>query len=88
MLEYERQWCDTAKKTMIAFANDLGGILLIGVADDGKVVGCNYDQAERSVRSFARDGVDPPIPELVQVRKQIADGKVIAGRLRPPRDDG
>ena len=61
-LEYKQEWCDTAKKTMIAFANDLDGILLIGVADDGEVVGCNFDQVERSVRSFARDGVEPSCP--------------------------
>ena len=27
-LEYKLKWSDTAKKTMIAFANDLGGLLI------------------------------------------------------------
>ncbi len=69
---------------MIAFANDLGGILLIGVADDGKVVGCNYDRVERSVRSFARDGVEPSMSALVKVRKQIVDDKIITAVLIAP----
>ena len=83
-LEYKQEWCDTAKKTMIAFANDLGGILLIGVADDGEVVGCNFDQVERSVRSFARDGVEPSMSALVKVRKQIVDDKIITSVLIAP----
>ncbi len=83
-LEYKREWCETAKKTMIAFANDFGGILMIGVADDGEVVGCNYDQVERSVRSFARDGVEPSMSRLVKVRKQIMDDKIITTVLIAP----
>ena len=43
VLEYKEEWSETVKKTMIAFANDLGGVLQIGVADDGEVVGCNFD---------------------------------------------
>ena len=69
---------------MIAFANDLDGILLIGVADDGEVVGCNFDQVERSVRSFARDGVEPSISALVKARKQIVDDKIITSVLIAP----
>lgn len=83
-LEYKQAWSETAKKTMIAFANDLGGVLYIGVADDGEVVGCNYDQVERSVRSFARDGVEPAMSELVQVRQQIWDGKIVVSVLVAP----
>lgn len=83
-LEYKREWCDTAKKTMIAFANDLGGILQIGVADDGEVVGCNFDQVDRSVHSFARDGVQPSMSDLVQVRRVDVDGKAVASVLIAP----
>ncbi|MGN1209754.1 MAG: RNA-binding domain-containing protein, partial [Duodenibacillus sp.] len=83
-LEYKREWCETAKKTMIAFANDLGGILQIGVADDGEVVGCNFDQVDRSVHSFAREGVQPSMAELVQVRRVDLDGKAVASVLIAP----
>lgn len=63
------------------FANDLDGILYIVVGDDGEVVRYNYDQVERNVRSFARDGVEPAISQLVQVRRQVWDGKVVASVL-------
>lgn len=66
---------------VFAFANDLDGILYIVVGDDGEVVRCNYDQVERNVRSFARDGVEPAISQLVQVRRQVWDGKVVASVL-------
>lgn len=42
-LEYQQEWSDVVERTVIAFANGFGGILQIGVADDGEVVGCNYD---------------------------------------------
>ena len=77
-LEYKQTWSDSVKKTMIAFANDVGGTLVFGVADDGEVVGCNFDQIERSVRSFARDGVEPPMSDLLQVSKREVDGKDLA----------
>lgn len=83
-LEYKQSWSDTVKKTMIAFANDLGGVLQIGVADDCEVVGCDFDQVERSVQSFARDGVEPSMSELVQVRKQVLNDKVVAVVLVAP----
>lgn len=86
MLEYKREWSDTAKKTLIAFANHLGGILQIGVADDGEVVGCDFDRVERSVRSFARDGVEPAMTRLVDVRKQEFGGKIFAAVLVKPGD--
>lgn len=86
MLEYKQEWSDTAKKTLIAFANHLGGIMQIGVADDGEVVGCNFDRVDRSVRSFARDGVEPAMTRLVDVKKQELGGKVFATVLVKPGD--
>lgn len=84
VLEYKEEWSDTVKKTMIAFANDLGGVLQIGVADDGEVVGCNFDMVERAARSFARNGVEPSMSELVQVRKQNIGGKILAAVIVAP----
>ena len=77
-LEYKLKWSDTAKKTKIAFANDLGGLLLFGVADDGEIVGCNYDEVERQVMTFAREGVEPSMVDLVIIQKKQFGDKVIA----------
>ncbi len=83
-LEFKAEWSDTAKKTMIAFANDMGGVLQIGVADNGELVGCNFDLVERSARRFARDGVEPSMSALLDIRKQVIDGKVLATILVAP----
>lgn len=36
-VEFKENWSDTAKKTLIAFANTLGGDLYFGVTDDGAI---------------------------------------------------
>ena len=38
-MELEREYSEDIKKTIIAFANTEGGEILIGVDDDGAVVG-------------------------------------------------
>lgn len=78
MLEYKQGWTDTAKKTMIAFANDAGGTLLFGIKDDGEVIGCDFDEIDRQVMSFARNGVEPSMSELVKTHKHLYDGKAVA----------
>ncbi|MCF0120552.1 MAG: putative DNA binding domain-containing protein [Duodenibacillus sp.] len=76
--EFKREWSDTAKKTMIAFANDVGGVIYFGVSDDGEVIGCDFDAVDRSVRSFARNGVEPSILSLVRVQRILKGDKSLA----------
>ncbi|MEJ5251082.1 MAG: helix-turn-helix domain-containing protein [Armatimonadota bacterium] len=45
-LEFKRQWTDNALEDLAAFANTDGGDLLIGVRDDGEVVGAQADDKE------------------------------------------
>ncbi len=45
-LELKRAWTDRALEDLAAFANARGGTLLIGVADDGQVVGARADDPE------------------------------------------
>lgn len=42
-LEFKRTitHADKIAKTIVSFANFKGGIILVGVADDGKIIGCN-----------------------------------------------
>ena len=87
--EFKVMWCDSAKKTLIAFANDSGGILYFGVADDGEPKGCDFDKTVRAVMQFARDGIEPPMNGLVHVEKKTLEGKTLAlavvepGPMRP-----
>jgi len=45
-LEYKRQWTDRALEDLAAFANTHGGTLLLGVRDDGEIVGVTADDRE------------------------------------------
>lgn len=47
---------------MIAFANSGGGILLVGIADDGSIPGLKYPEGESYVISEALKKVTPEIP--------------------------
>ena len=40
-IEFKQVWKDDYLKTICAFANSEGGLLYIGVADNGKIVGVN-----------------------------------------------
>jgi len=40
-LEYKEKYTDNVLKTICAFANSEGGILYIGIRDDGTVVGAD-----------------------------------------------
>lgn len=78
-VEFKQTWSDTAQKTMIAFANTYGGTLYFGVKDDGTPLGVDdYDKIERSIFSFARNGVEPDMSKLVRVNPiHTPDGKII-----------
>ncbi len=61
-----------------AFANARGGALLIGVDDDGDIVGLdqhNLDRTEKTVVEICRDSIEPHVPAFAE-RMQL-DGKVL-----------
>ena len=47
-LEFKRQWTDRALEDLAAFANTNGGTLLIGIREDGEIVGTQADDKELS----------------------------------------
>ncbi|QDA32234.1 transcriptional regulator [Thermococcus indicus] len=59
--EFKRELNDSVYKTLSAFANTHGGILLLGVGDDGKVFGFSgdLDSLARSIRHNL--GINPSI---------------------------
>ena len=63
---------------MVAFANAEGGLLFLGVGDDGSVLGipeAGQDIVERSVIDVATNRCDPPIrPVIRKLRAPGADG--------------
>ena len=48
-------------RTMVAFANMDGGRLLIGVKDNGKVVGCNAEEEYHMIEGAAQIYCKPPL---------------------------
>ena len=58
-----------AARSLCAFANTRGGMLLVGVTDHGQVYGVEHARAVvASLRRFARDRVQPPLRvEVVSV---------------------
>ena len=72
---------------MIAFANDMGGVLLFGVSDQGEIIGCDFDQIQRCVMTFARNGAEPSLQSLVRVEREVHQDKVLARVYIAPGSD-
>ena len=70
-------------KTVAAFLNTEGGDLLIGVADDGSIVGIEHDQLEsddkfmRHLAQVVRNGLGDRAGTCIDPKTQIVDGKTV-----------
>ena len=59
--EFKRSMPSNLGREICAFANATGGVILIGVTDDGEIVGiANHNKLKSQVQSIARSA-DPPI---------------------------
>lgn len=76
-LEFKRKFTSQEKfaKEIIAFANTKGGYLLIGVDDDGSIVGVNSEKEEIDLMTTACEFcIEPPIsPEIEVVQIEFKD---------------
>lgn len=82
-VEFKRHWTDQALEDLAAFANTRGGTLLVGVEDDGEVVGVADPEAEmqRIANTVAsRLGLTPSVS-----RRFIGGHEVIEVQLEPAR---
>ena len=72
-----------ALKTIAAFLNTEGGDLLIGVADDGQVLGIQHDRLEsddkfmRHLAQAVRNGLGHRAGTCIDPKTQIAEGKTV-----------
>ena len=74
--EFKREYTDEIKKAVIAFANTRGGEVLIGVEDDGTVIGVpDVDGTMLKVTNALRDAIKPDITMFLLCEKREMEGK-------------
>ena len=63
-LDFKKRVDDPVKiaKTLVAFANKNGGILVIGIDDEGEVTGVDINQEKHILKKAAKDYCSPSIP--------------------------
>ena len=83
-IEFKREWSDSAKRTLVAFANTDGGTLYIGIDDDGNAIGVrDPDECMRQVTQAASNAVRPDLTGFLSVSLEKLDGaEVIAARIQ------
>lgn len=65
-------------KELVAFANLDGGMVLLGVEDDGRVSGIARDRLEEWVMTVCRDKIRPGIVPFFEVVKNVEEGRHVA----------
>lgn len=82
-------------KYLTCFANSDGGVIVLGVADEGDIVGVDRDRVDvlqRFVADAARNSCEPPLDHLVLVDNLLLPGAgaqdvlVLKVEVRPARD--
>lgn len=77
---------ESLAKEIVAFANTQGGTLLLGVADDGKIIGINDDKNhEEYLANIARNNVIPAID--IEIQKIVVENKNIIAVSIPKGKD-
>ena len=71
-------------KALVAFSNLDGGMVLLGVEDDGSITGLTRDHLEEWVMNACRDKIRPAIIPFFEIIKEVESGKDVA-IVRVPR---
>ncbi|MHB1454752.1 MAG: RNA-binding domain-containing protein [Saccharofermentanales bacterium] len=77
-VEWKREFSENIKKELVAFANTEGGELIIGMADDGSIIGVeNPDQVSAQVTNMIRDSISPDITLISRVDIKFQEDKAL-----------
>ena len=78
ILELKEKYTDSIAKEIVSFLNANGGTLLIGVSDDGVVVGVEkIDETLRKVSDIITSQIEPNPQDEIRSELIVADGKTI-----------
>ena len=67
IVEFKREWTETARETFCAFLNSHGGRVYFGVSDDSSIVGIDKpDEISRTVHSIFKFAIHPSAESYVQ----------------------
>lgn len=80
--------CEKIARAMVAFANNKGGRLLIGVADDGTIKGVKSDDEERymiekAAHIFSKPALEPRFEEVYIDHKMVLVVEIEESNLKP-----
>jgi predicted HTH transcriptional regulator len=80
--------CEKIAKTMVSFANNKGGRLLIGVADDGTIKGVKDEEEERymitkAAHFFAKPALEPSFEEVYSDDKLVLIVEIPESDIKP-----
>lgn len=77
-LELKRQFTDEIKKEVVGFANTAGGIIYVGVNDDGSICGVEDEDKEMlRLSSSIRQSIKPDISPFVAFTSEIIEDKTV-----------
>ncbi|PLS29623.1 RNA-binding domain-containing protein [Bifidobacterium parmae] len=82
--EFKRDWVDGAKRTAVAFANTDGGVIYLGVEDDGTPIGVpDADESMRRATQAIADGIHPDLMGFTSVEtEQMNNVPVVAVHIQ------
>lgn len=78
ILEYKREYTDDIKRTVLAFANTIGGKIIIGVNDDLSVCGvCDTDKVILKITSSINDTIKPDLSMFIKYSTLLIEDKYV-----------
>ncbi|WP_139651547.1 RNA-binding domain-containing protein [Raoultibacter phocaeensis] len=80
VIEFKREFSRTTLKTVVAFANTRGGIVYLGIEDDGEICGVeDPDATMLAAANSIRSSIKPNTSMIVQCERMEMNGKHVVG---------
>ena len=77
-LELKERYTDTISKEIVSFLNSSGGTILIGIKDDGTVIGVNnIDEVLRKISDIITAQIEPNPQDEITSELKFDEGKTI-----------